>query len=166
MAHNEKMFIDWDFGHRSRWCGIDSWKVARTLQENKSGHTEYYDGSLIKSSCDLLVENGILFEKSGLYYFAIPKKETFEPKFPEKYDTLIVEYFDSKWSVSRNKVIDRFIRKSRWVYDRIDQERDKYMLRFLLKGEEIYAIPYTDTGYPESAVKIMSDEILREYNRK
>ncbi len=29
------------------------------------------------------------------------------------------------------------------------------------KGAEVYAIPYDDTGYPEHAVIIMSDEILR-----
>ena len=35
------------------------------------------------------------------------------------------------------------------------------MLVFLLGETEVYKIPYDDTGYPENAVKIMSDEILQ-----
>ncbi len=34
------------------------------------------------------------------------------------------------------------------------------------KGAEVYAIPYDDTGYPEHAVKSMSDEILRALEKK
>lgn len=33
MAFNEKLFIDWEFGYRSKWCGIDPWKVAITLKK-------------------------------------------------------------------------------------------------------------------------------------
>ena len=74
---------------------------------------------------------------------------------------MIIEYFDKKWSVPRNKLTDRFIRKSRRIYNQIDKDEDKYILKFLLKGKEVFSIPYTDTGYPENAVKIMSDVILR-----
>ena len=31
----------------------------------------------------------------------------------------------------------------------------------MLEGKEIYSIPYDDIGYPEEAIKIMSDDILR-----
>lgn len=162
VAFNEKMFIDWDFGYRSRWCGINPWKVSMTLKKNKSSYTEYYDGNLIKTSCDLLVENGIMFKQFDQYYFEIPENETFKPKFPTEYDTLIVEYCNSKWSIPRNKVIDRFIRKSSRVYNKIKENEDTYMLRFLFEGKEVYVIPYDDTGYPENAVKIMSDDILQK----
>ena len=64
------------------------------------------------------------------------------------------------WSIPRNKIIDKFIRKSRWVHKQIDKNKDTYILRFMLKGKEIYSISYDDIGYPEEAVKIMSDEIL------
>ena len=35
------------------------------------------------------------------------------------------------------------------------------MLKFLLGGKEIFTIPYNDVSYPENAVKIMSDEIIK-----
>ena len=35
------------------------------------------------------------------------------------------------------------------------------MLKFLLGGKEIFTIPYNDISYPENAVKIMSDEIIK-----
>ncbi|MCH5345428.1 MAG: hypothetical protein J1E64_15515 [Acetatifactor sp.] len=159
-AFNEKKYIDWEFGFRSRWCGIEPWKVSMTLKENKSSYIEYYDGDIVKSSCDLLVEEGIMFKKNDLYYFEIPKSETFKPEFPIEYDTLIVEHSNSKWLIPRNKVIDRFIRKSSWVYNQINRNEDNYILRFLFQGREIYTIPYNDIGYPENAVKIMSDNII------
>lgn len=34
-AFSEEMFIDWDFGYRSRWCGINPWKVSMTLKKIK-----------------------------------------------------------------------------------------------------------------------------------
>lgn len=61
---------------------------------------------------------------------------------------------------SRNKVIDRFIRKSRRVYNSIEKSLNKYTLRFILEGKEIYSIPYDDIGYPENAVRIMNDILI------
>lgn len=161
MAYNKEIFLDWDFGYRSRWCGIEPWKVAMTLKKNNSNYIEYYDGNLIKKECEQMIKESIMFEQNGQYYFSIPEEETFIPTFPEQYDTLVIEYFDSKWSMPRNKVIDRFIRKSRRVYNQIYTTEDKYILRFFLEEQEISAIPYSDICYPETAVKIMSDDILR-----
>lgn len=166
MAFNEEMFIDWDFGYRSRWCGIDPWKVSMTLEKNRSNSKEYFNGNVIKTSCDLLVERGIMFKKFDQYYFRISENETFKPEFPSEYDTLIVEHSNLRWMIPRNKAIDRFIKKSRRVSNQIDKSEDKYMLRFLQKEKEIYSIPYDDIGYPESAVKIMSDEILQNLLKK
>ncbi len=81
------------------------------------------------------------------------------------WDFGFVDYFDSSWSLPRNRNIDRFIRKSTWVYNQIDKSEYKYMLRFLLRGKEIYAIAYNDICYPENAVKIMSDEIIKKLHR-
>ena len=39
------------------------------------------------------------------------------------------------------------------------------MLKFLLGGKEFYAIPYNDISYPENAVKIMSDEIIKNLSK-
>ena len=164
-AFDEKMFIDWDFGYRSRWCGIDSWKVSMTLKENNSSYVEYYDGNLLQTACEQFVKNGVMFKKDNQYYFEMAEEETFRPEFPTEYDTLVIEYFSSSWSISRNKVIDRFIRKSTRVLNKINENEDKYMLKFLLGGKEIFAIPYNDVSYPENAVKIMSDEIIKNLSK-
>lgn len=160
-AFNKEKYIDWDFGYRSRWCGIDPWKVSMTLESNNSPYVEYYDGKLIKTACEQFVREGIMFKKYDLYYFEIPANETFKPEFPTEYDTLIIEYFNLSWYIPRNKVIDRFIRKSTRVHNQIYKNEDKYLLIFLLEGEKIYTIPYNDISYPENAIKIMSDVIIR-----
>lgn len=160
-AFNAEKFIDWDFGYRSRWCGINPWKVSITLKENNSPHIEYYDGNLLQTECEQSVKKSIMFKKYGQYYFEMTANDTYKPEFPTEFDTLVVEYFNSSWSIPRNKVIDRFIRKSTRVHKRISMDEDKYTLRFLLKGEEIYTIPYNDICYPENAIKIMSDEIIK-----
>lgn len=159
-AFNEDIFIDWDFGYRSRWCGIDPWKVSITLKKNKEKFVGTYDGNSIKSFCDLSVKNNIMYKEAEQYYFKIPESETFIPDFPLEYDTLIIEHFNLRWVIPRNKLIDRFIRKSSRVYKDIYNNDDRYILRFFLKGKEIYNIPYDDIGYPENAIKIMSDEII------
>lgn len=46
------------------------------------------------------------------------------------------------------------------MYNKIDKNEDKYVLSFLLEEKEIYSISYDDIGYPEGAIKIMSDDIL------
>lgn len=161
VAFNEEMFIDWDFGYRSRWCGIDPWKVSMTLKKNNSPYIEYYDGNLVQTGCEQFVKEGIMFKRYDQYYFEITEAETFKPEFPTEYDTLIIEYFNSSWSIPRNKVIDRFIRKSTRVHNQINKNEDKYMLKFLSGGKEIFTIPYNDISYPENAVKIMSDEIIK-----
>lgn len=160
IATNDEMFIDWDFGYGSRWCGINPWILASMLEHNKDAHVEYYDSKRIKDECEQAVSNGEMYKKYDLYYFSIPISETFEPSFPKEFDTLIIEHFDSKWIIPRNKVIDRFIRKSRRVYNHIEESLNKYTLRFILEGEEIYSIPYDDIGYPKNAVRIMSDILI------
>lgn len=102
-----------------------------------------------------------MYKKYNQYYFKIKENESFTPQFPSVYDTLIIEYLDLKWSLPRNKIIDKFIRKSTQVYSQINNNEEKYTLRFLFEGKEIYAIPYDDINYPENAVRIMSHKILR-----
>lgn len=164
-ARYDGKYINWDFGYRSRWCGIDPWFIAITLQENGSKYSEYYDGKMIQKECDKAVQNNEMFFIYGQYYFVIPMNETFKPNFPDEFDSLIIEYFDSRWEVKRNKVINRFIRKSTWVYKGIEHIKDKYILRFMSNEKEIYSIPYCDVGYPENAIKIMSDDIINNLMR-
>ena len=163
-AFNDKMFLDWDFGYRSRWCGIDPWKVAISLTKSNSEFVEFYDGNLIKKMCEQFVMDGIMFNQQGQYYFAIPKNLTFKPDFPKEFDSLIIEHNGLKCSILRNKIIDRFIRKSNRIYNQIDKNKNCYFLKFLHDGRVIYTIPYDDIGYPENAVKIMSDNILKNLN--
>ncbi|MDE5778975.1 MAG: hypothetical protein K2I10_10800 [Lachnospiraceae bacterium] len=160
IATNDEMFIDWDFGYGSRWCGINPWILASMLEHNKDAHVEYYDSKRIKEECEQAVLNGEMYKKYDLYYFSIPISETFEPNFPKEFDTLIIEHFDSKWIIPRNKMIDRFIRKSRRVYNHIEKSLNKYTLRFMLDGKEIYSIPYDDIGYPQNAVRIMREILI------
>lgn len=164
-AFNGEMFLDWDFGYRGRWCGINPWKVSMTLKKNNNPYVEYYDGSIIQEICEQFVEKGIMFKKYDQYYYELTADETFKPEFPIEYDTLIIEYFNLSWTIPRNKVIDRFIKKSTRVHNQINQNDDKYMLKFLLGGKEVYAIPYNDISYPENAVKIMSDEIIKNISK-
>lgn len=164
-AFNEKIWIDWDFGYRSNWCGIDPFKVANTLERNKMKSVNDYDGNRIKAECEKAVSDGTMFLKYERYYFNIPISDTFVPCFPKDFDTLIIEHFGSSWSVPRNKVIDRFIRKSIWVSNQIEQRANIYTLRFMLEGNEVYSIPYEDTCYQESAVRIMSDDIIQNAKR-
>lgn len=166
VAYNKNFFIDWDFGYRSRWCGIVPWKVAITFRKSKSDYIQYYDGSLIKDECERAVLAGAMFKKYGQYYFCVPDNETFKPKFPQNFDTLLIKYFDREWLMPKNKIIDRFIRKSTKIYNQISESEDKYILKFLLKGEEVYSIAYNDICYPENAVKIMSDVILQNLLKK
>ena len=60
------MYIDWDFGYRSRWCGIDPWKVSLTLKKNLYG--ECYDGHSIQIACEELVRKGKMFKKDDFVF--------------------------------------------------------------------------------------------------
>lgn len=164
-ASNEEFFLDWDFGYGSRWCGIEPWLLARTLKENKSSCIEYYDGNRIKEECEQAVLNSEMIKQYDLYYFITPITETFEPDFPKEFDTLVVEHFNSQWKIKRNKMVDRFLRKSKRVSRHIGKTPDKYNLKFILDGKEIYTIPYDDVEYPERAIEIMF-ELLRDNNKE
>lgn len=163
-AFNDKIFLDWDFGYRSRWCGIDPWKVAISLMKSNSEFVEFYDENLIKDICEQFVIDGTMFNRQGQYYFTIPENQTFKPDFPREFDYLIIEHNGLKYSISRNKAIDRFIKKSSRIYNQIDKNKNCYLLKFFHKGKLLYTIPYDDIGYPENAVKIMSDVIIKNMN--
>ena len=126
--------VDWDFGYRSRWCGIDPWLVARTLEENRDTHAIYYKGDVIKEACEQAVKNDEMFQKHNLYYFTISANNTFKPDFPSEYDTMVIRNFNKQWIISRSKVIDRFIRKSSRIYNEIENSPNPYELSFFSRG--------------------------------
>lgn len=159
-AFSYDLFLNWNFGYRSRWCGIEPWILGMTLKKNKCNYIEYYDGELLKAACEQAVVDGEMFEKNGLYYYSIPINETIIPNFPKEYDTLVIEHFDDRWTIPRNKVIDRFLRKSNRIYNKVYDSENIFFLRFFLDNKEVYKIPYDDICYPENAIKIMTDDIL------
>lgn len=165
-AFSDELFLNWNFGYRSRWCGIDPWILGMTLKKNKSDHVEYYDGKLLKEACDKAVLEKVMFEKNGIYHYEIPVNETFSPDFPNDYDVLVIEHGDEKWTIVRNKVIDRFMRKSNRVHNEIYNNEDLFILRFFLRDEELFTIPYNDICYPENAIKIMTDDIIWNLRKK
>lgn len=165
-AFYEDKFIQWDFGRRSHWCGIDPWFIANMLNRNKSEHTQFYDGNLIKKECDKAVANKEMYYFNGRYYYTIPLEQTFKPQFPDKYDSIIIEYFNDKWQILRNKEINRFVRKSTYVYKDIEKNPYKYVLKFMQGNDNVYTIPYNDISYPENAVIIMSDNIIKNLQKK
>lgn len=75
-AFSSEKFLNWNFGYRSRWCGVDPWILGMTLKKNKSPYVEFYDGKLLKEACDLALNEGLIL-KNGLYHYSIPIKETF-----------------------------------------------------------------------------------------
>ncbi|MBC5711337.1 hypothetical protein H8S75_25710 [Hungatella sp. L12] len=86
--------------------------------------------------------------------------ETFEPQFPKEFDTLIVEHFEDRWVILRNRMVERFLRKSRRVYREIGSSLNKYTLRFMLDGKETGTFLYDDICYPERAVTIMREILI------
>jgi len=165
-ASAEGMYMNWDFGYRSRWCGIDPLELAFTLKKNNSQDKKFHNGEFIKRECEQAVLDGEMFAYKNKYYFVEPDCHKFKPEFPKEYDTLIIEHFDERWSVTRNKVIDKFIRKSQSVSSKIGERIDKYKLLFMLEGKEVYTIYYDEIGYPENAIKIMSDDIITKLRKE
>ena len=44
-AFSSEKFLNWNFGYRSRWCGVDPWILGMTVKKNKSPYVEFYDGN-------------------------------------------------------------------------------------------------------------------------
>lgn len=97
------------------------------------------------------------------FYYYESTIETFKPEFPKEFDTLIVDKYDTKWVINRNRKVDKFIYKSKRISEHVGEGPDMYMyiLRFIHDGKEIYSIPYDNIGYPKAAVRIM-EELLEE----
>ena len=62
--------IDWDFGYRSFWCGIDPFKMARTLNNASGSDCKTWKGTEIFEQCEnYLKEDGYLYKYKNQYYF-------------------------------------------------------------------------------------------------
>lgn len=162
IAKSDNFFYDWDFGYGSRWCGINPFLLEITMKKN--GVCDY-GYNLIKEQCENAVKEGKMYKKYELYYFSMLESELIKPDFPKEFDVLIVHYFDKTYTINRNKVVERFLKKSNKVYKEIQNYYDKYILRFMLNEKEVYRFYYSDAGYPEKAVELMKS-ILADYNKK
>ena len=64
---NDELKIDWDFGYGDIWCGIDPWKLAKYIRDNKNDN-RWNDGNKIKEVFDDLVSKGKMEKKYYRYY--------------------------------------------------------------------------------------------------
>jgi hypothetical protein len=156
--------IDWDFGCRSFWCGIDPFKMARTLNSVSDSSNKSWNGQMIQEQCEEYMNTkGYMYKFQNQYYFDLVKMNPQKPLFPNEYDTLLVEYHGKTKEFPKNKSIDRFIRKSQFIYKGIDDISDVYTFVFFNKGVEVQRIKYSDIAYHDNAVKIANEEILKRF---
>lgn len=160
IATNDEMFLDWDFGFGSRWCGINPFLLAGTLEHCSNNFLKPFSAKQIELACEEAVLKKEMYKKYDLYYFNIPISDTFEPNFPKEFDVFVIEHYGLKWQIPRNKVIDRFLRKSKRVWKGHEKGSDLYTLSFLKDDKKIYSIVFDDISYPESAVKIMKEILI------
>ncbi len=163
VLHDDIVVIDWNFGCKSWWCGIDPFLMATTLKHSCFKEPDYYDGKFIKQKCEQYVLEELLYFYNGQYYLNMLKFKCKKLKFPADYDRLVVEYKGIKRSFLKCKSIDNFVRKSKLVYAGITKLKDNYILVFYSNDVEVARIPYNDIAYPDSAVKIMNDEIIKPH---
>lgn len=161
---NDIPIIDWDFGCRSWWCGIQPFKISKTLESFLFEYVDYYDGNFIKYKCEQYLSEGWLYYYKGQYYINILKLGCKKIEFPINYDRVVVEYKGVFRYFPRCKRIDKFIRKSHIIYEGILELKNNYILIFYNENNEVARIPYNDIAYPDSAVKIMNEEIIKPYN--
>ena len=83
--------------------------------------------------------------------------------FPAAYDRIAIEYKGLRKEFGRSVSIDRFIRKSKSVYAGISSLKNNYIIVFYNNDSETARIPYNDIAYPDSAVRIMNDEIIKPH---
>ncbi|WP_026512839.1 DUF6896 domain-containing protein [Butyrivibrio sp. LB2008] len=155
--------IDWDFGYRSWWCGIDPYKMARTLKADQYTDADFYNGEYIQEICEKSCLENIVFVYKNQYYINLLSIGAKELKRPETYDKMIVRYKDRIKEFPKTKSIDKFLRKSTNVYSDIESLGNLYFLSFFLDGTEVGSFVYRDIAFPETAAKIMNDEIIKPH---
>lgn len=155
--------IEWDFGYRSWWCGIEPFKMAKTLMNFSFEDAEYCNGKYIKGQCEQFLSEGVLSYYKGQYYIELLKIGAKKMKFPVDYEKVVIQYKGVTKSYPKSKIIDKFIRKSTIVYEGIFELKNNYTLIFYDKDSEVARVPYNDIAYPEAAVKIMNEQIIKPH---
>lgn len=85
--------IDWDFGYLHFWCGIDPFKMARTLNNTSGSGCKIWDGKDIFEQCEkYLKEDGRLYKYKNQYYFDWTQQSLKKESLQQK--SLILESYD------------------------------------------------------------------------
>lgn len=159
---NDVIVADWDFGYRNLWCGINPFKMALTLKNTNYTDSMFYNAEYIKELCEKYTEQNDLIFYNNQYYINLLVKGTQKTNFPADYDEMIIWQNGKEIKCQRSKVLDKFIRKSREIYKDIDTLGNNSILIFMDKSKEVYRIPYNDVAYPDAAVDIMTNLILKQ----
>ncbi len=158
---NNQPIVLWDFGWGNWPCGIDPYKMAVTLKGNNYLDVDYHDFQNIKKLCRLFLEEGLLTSTGAQYYLDLIALNKTKTVFPVDFDRMLIEYEGAVVSIERNKIVDRFLRKSPYIYAGIDGLKGNRILVFLKGEKEIARVPYNDIAYPKEAVQIMRGELRR-----
>lgn len=69
---NDKLNIDWDFGHGDEWCGIDPYKFYHFIKDNnKLPHNkDYLNINFIIKELEKAVDKKEMIKKDERYYFS------------------------------------------------------------------------------------------------
>jgi hypothetical protein len=163
VERNNEIAIDWNFGYRNWWCGIDPNKMSITLKNASECTNSYIEMNKIKEECTrMLEEKKMLFYKNQ-YYFDLMKLQTKTQIIPEEYDKISITYNGKSIIIDKSKVVDKFIRKSRVVYANIEHLKNNYTIDFYKDDNIIFSILYNDNAYSDKAVMIMNNELLKPY---
>ncbi|MCR5609415.1 MAG: hypothetical protein K6G26_10160, partial [Lachnospiraceae bacterium] len=85
VERNNDIIIDWDFGYRNWWCGIDPYKMSITLKKSSQYTNKSIETKYIEEECKrMLVEKKMLYYKNQ-YYFNLLKYQTKIQIFPAVY---------------------------------------------------------------------------------
>lgn len=160
---NDIPIIDWDFGYRSWWCGIQPFKMSKTLKSSLFDEVDYHDGNFIKQKCEQYLLEEFLYYYKGQYYINLLKLGCKKIEFPINYDRVVVEYKGITKTFLKCGNMDKFIRKSNAIYEGISELKNNYIFVFYNNDIEVARIPYNDIAYPDSAVKIMNEEIIKPH---
>ena len=93
----------------------------------------------------------------------IKNVETVNPKFPEKYDVVIIDHGQECWIMDDKEDIERFIKASKRVSEHVGEAPDWYILRFIFDHKQVFSIPYDDISYSQEAADIINSYI---HNKK
>ena len=159
---NDVIIADWDFGYRNLWCGINPFKMALTLKNNNYTDSIFYNADYINGLCEKYTEQNDLVFYNNQYYINLLNKGIRKTNFPADYDELIIWRNGKEIKYPRSNGLDKFIRKSREIYKDIDTLGNNSILIFMDKSKEVYRIPYNDVAYPDAAVDIMTNLILKQ----